>query len=442
MSDKEISVGKPELPPTSQSPNEVSDQPDQRVQRQHQWKLGEAINLIIGIFIAPGNIWRLVRSPGHALIFWIVGGLIKLYSFFVWKLSEKGQFDSNIYGFAFDHQLFKFLFGFATVNIIIPGAIIANSFVASKYLLYAIQGAEGQEFNHYGKDYGSYFDKDFIALRFLAVAILGIITAYHMFTIRNKYENYSICLNQILVVFKVASLLVFAIMGFFKANDPVFIPIINNNWHEMFNSTIFDNYSSSGSTFGGYGNAMLQFLIFNEIIKLKNYTKHSGWNHLSYSSEELIIEGEYRKYSVLVRVCFSFVLYILVNIAFILIVDPKVVADPNNANESIAIDYGIKLYGDFGRKYMSYLIAISSFSSMDSMVLLSSICFEELKYIPKVHEVLFARSQASYRNLFAQFVYCAIIIIIFPAVNVFAFFSEMSEYLIMLIYGASACYLI
>ncbi|RIB10459.1 hypothetical protein C2G38_2106041 [Gigaspora rosea] len=354
MSDKEISVDNPELPPTSQP--------------QHQWKLGEAINLIIGagIFIAPGNIWRLARSPGHALIFWIVGGLIKLYSFFAWRLSEKGQSDSNsfprnaVYGFAFDYKLFKFLFGFATVNIIIPGAIIANSFIASKYLLYAIQGEDGQEFSNYGKDFGvAYFDKEFVAIRFLAVAILGIITAYHMFTIRNKYVNYSICLNQILVVFKVVSLLAFAFIGIFKANDSAFIPTIKNNWRQMFNSTIFNNYTSSAEHFGSYGNAMLQVLY-----------SYEGWNHLSYSSEELEITGVYRKYSVLARVCFSFVLYILVNIAFILLVDPKLVADPQNANESIAIDYGIRLYGEFGRKYMSYLIAISSFSSMDSMVLL------------------------------------------------------------------------
>ncbi|CAG8622418.1 7176_t:CDS:2, partial [Scutellospora calospora] len=38
------------------------------------------INSIIGsgIFLTPGNVWRLTKSPGAALLFWIVGGLISL----------------------------------------------------------------------------------------------------------------------------------------------------------------------------------------------------------------------------------------------------------------------------------------------------------------------------------------------------------------------------
>ncbi|CAG8611129.1 5963_t:CDS:2 [Dentiscutata erythropus] len=352
MSTDIISVDKEDLPPTVQSPNknEVLVEPDQK---QDQWKIGEAINLIVGagIFIAPGSTWRLVQSPGAALILWIIGGVINLYGFLVWRLSEKGPFESTAYGFAFNNQLFRFLFGFATVNIIIPAAIIANSFIASKYLLYAIQGADGEEFNHYGKDFGSYFGNDFIALRLIAVALLGIITAYHMLAIRSKHVSYAVCLNQVLVVFKVVSLLVLSLYGLLKANDPSFSSSIKNNWNGAFNHTLSNNYSyprTASESIGGYGNALLQV----------------------YSSIELREECAYRKYSALVRVCVSFILYILVNVAFISIVDPKVVADPNNANESIAIDYGIRLFGDFGRKYMSYLIAISSFSSMDSMVLL------------------------------------------------------------------------
>ncbi|CAG8449109.1 766_t:CDS:2, partial [Dentiscutata heterogama] len=43
--------------------------------------LGYNINHIIGagIFITPSNVWRLVQSPGSALMLWIVGGLISLF---------------------------------------------------------------------------------------------------------------------------------------------------------------------------------------------------------------------------------------------------------------------------------------------------------------------------------------------------------------------------
>ncbi|CAG8547367.1 3033_t:CDS:2, partial [Scutellospora calospora] len=89
--------------------------------------IGESINLIIGagIFITPGSIWRLVQSPGAALMLWIVGGLLNLFKFFVWsfverkdnieiseedaknleRVAQNGQVDkttrSNAYAFAF-----------------------------------------------------------------------------------------------------------------------------------------------------------------------------------------------------------------------------------------------------------------------------------------------------------------------------------------------------
>ncbi|CAG8725662.1 14259_t:CDS:2, partial [Cetraspora pellucida] len=141
----EVSLGGQELP-----------DPDQRGQNGFQWKTvwktSEAINLIVGtgIFITPGSIWRLVQSPGAALILWIVGGFINLYSFFVWRLMEKKQLESLAYGFTFGSRLLRFFF-----------AIIANSLIASKYLLYAIGGVDDEEFHHYGKDFGAYFDKDF-----------------------------------------------------------------------------------------------------------------------------------------------------------------------------------------------------------------------------------------------------------------------------------------
>ncbi|CAG8589145.1 21933_t:CDS:2, partial [Racocetra persica] len=43
--------------------------------------LGFNINNIIGagIFVTPTSIWRLVQSPGTALMLWIAGGLISLF---------------------------------------------------------------------------------------------------------------------------------------------------------------------------------------------------------------------------------------------------------------------------------------------------------------------------------------------------------------------------
>ncbi|CAG8713383.1 1018_t:CDS:2 [Cetraspora pellucida] len=391
-------------------------------QREFHWKTGETINLIVGtgIFITPGSIWRLVQSPGGALIFWIIGGFIKLYSWFVWWATEKKKDNSQAYGFAFGSKPLRLLFGFATVK--------SNSFISAKYLLYAIGGGNGGEFEHYGHDFGAYFDKDFITLRVLAIFILAITTAYHMLAARKsshenkqKYEHFAVCVDQILVLFKYVSLMALAIIGLCKANDPSFSSTFRDNWRSAFNYTSSNvSYPRDASEYiGGYGSAVIQ---------------------------ELKVETTFRKYSALANICITMVLYIIVNAAFISLVDPKLVADPKNSNESIAINYGVRLFGEPGRKFMSSLIAISAFSSVDSMVTVSSSCFDEFKNIPKIHEAFLfwkdSNNRESHHNLFAQFIFCSILMLIFPAVNVYSFFSEMSEYLIMLLYGVSALYLV
>ncbi|CAG8547494.1 2008_t:CDS:2, partial [Scutellospora calospora] len=124
---------------------------------------------------------------------------------------------------------------------------------------------------------------------------------------------------------------------------------------------------------GAYGSAILKVLYSYED-----------------TSDELKIEGQYRQYSALISTVLTFILYFLINAAFITIIDPKTVANPNLANESIAIDFGIKLYGENGRKLISSLIVISSIGSLESMVLLSQISFNEFKNIPKIHNILFS----------------------------------------------------
>ncbi|CAG8722382.1 8662_t:CDS:1, partial [Scutellospora calospora] len=95
------------------------------------------------------------------------------------------------------------------------------------------------------------------ALRFLAVAILGIITAYHTFNVRNKHVRFAMCINQLLVVFKFAAILILAVMTLSKTNnDPSYI----NNWHGIFNYTASNvSYQRTTPEFiGAYGSAILK----------------------------------------------------------------------------------------------------------------------------------------------------------------------------------------
>ncbi|CAG8490140.1 9407_t:CDS:10 [Dentiscutata erythropus] len=259
------------------------DIPDTETRRKKILKtssgLGYNVNHIIGagIFITPSNVWRLAQSPGSALMLWISGGLISLFGSMIYvELGSRFPEGSG-------EQ--KYL----EETIILPGAIIADSYACSKYILYAFKGNS--------EDEGKYFGIDYIELRILAIAILLIITGYNVYS--NKL---AIRINQTFAVIKVFALIIISIIGLVSLREDS----KKDHWKGIFNNTPSDDAHerSVSEQIGSYGNAMLNVLF-----------SYEGWNNLNYLTEELDSPEQSLKISAVLSVPGRIIISILISIS-------------------------------------------------------------------------------------------------------------------------------
>ncbi|KAF0366919.1 high-affinity methionine permease [Gigaspora margarita] len=146
------------------------------------------INEIIGsgIFLTPGNVWRLTQSPGITLIFWIVGGLFSFLGSSVYALLSEmlpdgaGELLYLDETFPRPKRIIAQIFSHAMILVMRPASIVADSYVTSQYILFAIRGESGDYLDPKG-----YFSKDFIDQRTFPVqvgsygdAMLQVLFAY------------------------------------------------------------------------------------------------------------------------------------------------------------------------------------------------------------------------------------------------------------------------
>ncbi|RIB10461.1 amino acid/polyamine transporter I [Gigaspora rosea] len=381
---------------------------------------GFNINQIIGagIFQNPGVIWLLVQSPGIALILWIIGGFMSLLGSLIYIELGLRTFPSGIGEQKYIEEAFPqiknlgHIFSFVAIFAIIPGGVIADSYTSAKYLLYAIQG-DTYIYNQINK----------IILPITAIIILGMIMTYHILS--NKL---SVNINQTLALLKLLSLLIISMVGLVKLSN-------SNNWNNIFNT--------NSPKLGDYANAMMKVLF-----------AYWGWNNINYSIEELKSPKEKLKYSSIFSVIVSFIVYILTNAAFITEVDyNNYTANlTNTTNESPDMAIAIFFVGnnELGRRFMSLLIAISSFGSVGSMFFVYARITEyaaATKFMPKRSNLFNYRNKrlGTPTNAYlAQFIYCSILTGCFSIYgeNPFDFFSDSSQYLATVFQGVSGICLI
>ncbi|CAG8487291.1 45994_t:CDS:2 [Gigaspora margarita] len=187
-----------------------------------------------GIFITPSSVWRLAQSPGSALMLWIAGGFIR---------SGEQKYLEETFDEKKEEKNIGHIFSFVMTTIILPGAIIADSYACSKYILYAIKGNDGNE--------NIYFGIDYLELRLLAIVILLSVTVYHSYS--NKL---AIIINQTFAVIKTLALLILSIIGlaWLRENSS------KDHWIGIFNNTPSDDVHerSVSEQIGCYGYAMLE----------------------------------------------------------------------------------------------------------------------------------------------------------------------------------------
>ncbi|KAF0542088.1 amino acid transporter [Gigaspora margarita] len=241
-------------------------------------------------------------------------------------------------------------------------------------------------------------------------------------------------INQSLALFKIIGLLIISVVGLVKLRTNSF------NWNNIFNLH---------SDFGAYGSGLIKAnYIFHFGINIK------GWNNINYligefnpSSDNLVYPSRILKYSSLISVCISFISCCLTNAAFITVVG----YNPNNStyyeSTPMPMRFGQELFGKAGENFMTTLVAISTFGSVSALIFTYSRIIKyaaETEFIPSLFNSYRAYFNTLFNQLWAQFLYCSILSIIFliKMDYVADFLSNVSQYGYIIYHGASALCLI
>ncbi|RIB23099.1 amino acid/polyamine transporter I, partial [Gigaspora rosea] len=361
------------------------------------------INNIIGcgIFVIPGDVWRLVRSPGAALILWLIGELGIMFP----RAGELQYIKETFYR----RPISIHIFSFAMIFVMRPTAIVANTYFASLYLIYAIRGKN--DLNPSG-----YFSEDSLIISFIAIAILFFITAYHMYS-----RRLAVRINIAFAVVKCLALICIIIVGIVQLQKTDY----KKRWTSIFNNTISDQRTLIGNI-GSYGNAMLEILFTYE-----------GWN--SANSLNYNLNPRYSQNSTIYSVIVAFSLYALFNVAYITVVNPEDFVRINDASQIDAMSFGSTL---IGKKLISILIVISSCGAASAMIFSGSeiIAYAtKYDYITYPHSKIFCKFHYKFETpinaLLFQFFYCSILIILLPQVFNILLLVHISVYPTILYYG-------
>ncbi|RIB29705.1 amino acid permease-domain-containing protein [Gigaspora rosea] len=303
--------------------------------------VGININRILGKGIFNLDIIFKLVSPGIALVLFafcaiisLLGGLI--YNELGIRSLPHGIGEQKYITDAYPKERnLGHVFSYVIIFIILPGAMVADSYNCSQYILFVFRG-------YFNNDY------DYIAV-IISVLILLVITLYHVFS-----KRLPDIINLALAVIKVISLIIISMIGLVRLAGTD-----SDNWNNIFNtSSNFDAYG-----FGAYGNGLIQILYAYE-----------GWNSVNYLIEEitipesnnLVYPSHILKYSSLISIAISFLLYFFTNAAFITVLGNGLT---RNEDIPIALRFGKELLDGTGEKLMSIIVAISSFGSVSIMSL-------------------------------------------------------------------------
>ncbi|KAF0493591.1 amino acid transporter [Gigaspora margarita] len=337
--------------------------------------IGYNINRIIGAGIFnPDSIWILVQSPGIALVLFVVCGIISLLGSSIYielgiRALPKGIGEQKYITDAFPGwRNVGHIFSFVVIFIILPGAIVADSYSSAQYLLYVFRG-------YFKNDY------DYMAV-IVSVLILLFITLYHVYS-----TIISDITNQGLALIKIISLLIISIVGLVRLSGAD-----STNWRNVFNKS----FNAGVYELGAYGNGIIQILFAYE-----------GWNNINYLVEELNEpKAVSLKYSSIISVFISILLYFSINAAFITVIGNNI-----TNNIPIALRFGNELLGRNGEILMSILVAISAFGSVSAKVFIYARIIKyaaETNFIPMKSHWFINYNQTFNtlaNQLWAQFVY-------------------------------------
>ncbi|CAG8609344.1 11324_t:CDS:2 [Funneliformis mosseae] len=380
--------------------------------------IGMNINNIIGsgIVTVPGIIWNSVQSPTVVLILWVIGGLVSMLGSLSYvELGVKHKIsggETKYLQTAFPNPKYciSYLFSFMCITAIKPAITSAVLQSAAQYFWYTIKEDQYKYEIKYEKIGWTLPFSPFWTIKLIAIAILFVITAYHM--INNRLAN---MINQSLAIIKLITYTMIAIAGLFQLSTDT----SRNNWQ----------YSKSVNTdFTAYSSAFLLVMF-----------SYNGWNTLNYSLDEFKKVEKKLLFSNSISVLIVTVLYFFVNVAYISVVTQEYVFNHENENEVIGAIFFNNLFNDRKSivRIFTFLIVLSVIGTAASNIWSGSrviVAAAESDYFLSRYSrklsTLHESRDTPINALLAQFIWCSMFILMGSSFTItsFQFYSKFSIY--------------
>ncbi|MFC1628870.1 APC family permease [Gemmatimonadota bacterium] len=304
--------------------------------RQLSWLDATAIIIgtIIGsgIFITPGLVARNAPSPGLILITWIVGGILCLLGALIFaELASFMPATGGIYVFlkeAFG-PLMSFIFGWLFLLVIKPGAIATITTGVAIYM-------------------GELVPLSPLGIKLAAIFIIIIISSIHYRGVRlgSNIQNFLTSLKVILI-------LGFIVVGLTSSAA---------DWSLL---------TTGGGNGGGFNLGMLSLMGVALAAVLWTY---DGWADICYMAGEVKDPGRSLPRAILLSTLAVIVIYVAINIVFIITVPIEQMA----ISDRVAADSARTLLGSGGATLVTIAILISIMGGANGSIMLGPRVFYQM----------------------------------------------------------------
>ncbi|OLL21750.1 b(0,+)-type amino acid transporter 1 [Neolecta irregularis DAH-3] len=305
-----------------------------RLEKEKSVSFASGVALVVGlqigsgIFSSTGFVFLNSGSVGVSLIVWIVAGLL------AWtgaaSYAELGAaIPLNGGPVAYLHHIFgplpSFLFSWTAITALKPGGAAIIAIIFAEYLLRLFPPVETN-----------------LVKKFIAVTCILFVSGVNAWS-----PNSGTRTNNVFFVIKILLLLILTGTG-------VFVAIRGNAVSENFSSNIFQGSSRS---FGQYAIALYAGL-----------WAYDGWDNVNYVTAEM--KNPSRDLSRVIHISEAIVVvsYVLANISYYIVLPSQTMTTTN----TIAIDFGKKVFGEAGGFIFAILVAGSCLGALSSMTFTSS----------------------------------------------------------------------
>lgn len=321
-----------------------------------------------GIFLVSPDIARTIGSPGYILLIWIITGIITLiaalsYGELAAMMPKAGG--QYIYLREAYNPLIGFLFGWTVFMVIQTGVIAAVSIAFSKYSGVIFPAYIGIE--HVLLRIGTF---EFNTQQLLAVSLIALLTYINLQGVKHAK-----ILQTVFTLAKILSLVALIILGIYLGMNSEAIKINLANFWDPYRTitdpsgkTIINKEILGGiALWAAVGAAMVGSLFSSD-----------SWNNITYTAGEIKDPKRNIPLSLFFGTLIVTVLYILVNVAYMMLLPVNGLPEGSNVfergimfaeDDRVATAAMALIFGEASVIIMAALIMVSTFGCNNGLIL-------------------------------------------------------------------------